>query len=83
MGRCSIAIGTVFNHDRTQVVKLPAECRFPDEVKKVTVWIVGKDLVLSPVENSWDSFFLSSERLSEDFTVDRETEDQQEREPFC
>ncbi len=41
-------IGSVFKINRTQVVRLPVETRFPDSVKKVNVRIVGADQILSP-----------------------------------
>ncbi|WP_416397157.1 type II toxin-antitoxin system VapB family antitoxin [Allohahella sp. A8] len=48
--------GTVFEDHRTQAVRLPADTRFPADVKKVSVRVVGKDRIISPVENTWDSF---------------------------
>ncbi|MCF6239661.1 MAG: antitoxin [Candidatus Marinimicrobia bacterium] len=75
-------IGSVFVNNRTQSVRLPAKTRFPDNVKKVVVRIIGKDRVLSPVENSWDSFFLSNERVSDDFMDERASQEPQEREAF-
>jgi antitoxin VapB len=75
-------IGSIFVNNRTQAVRLPAETRFPDHVRKVTVPILGKDRVLSPVENTWDSFFLSNERVTDDFMTERATQEQQEREEF-
>jgi antitoxin VapB len=74
--------GSVFVNNRTQAVRLPAKTRFPDNVKKVVVRISGKDRVLSPVENTWDSFFLSNERVSDDFITKRASQEQQEREAF-
>ena len=74
--------GSVFVNNRTQSVRLPAKTRFPDSVKKVAVRILGKDRVLSPVENTWDSFFLSNERVSDDFMDERASQEQQEREAF-
>lgn len=49
-------LGTVFENNRTQSVRLPAETRFPPSVKRVAVRVVGKDRVLSPADSSWDSF---------------------------
>jgi antitoxin VapB len=74
--------GSVFINNRTQSVRLPAETRFPDNIKKVLVRVVGVDRILSPVENTWDSFFLSNESVTDDFMVERASQDQQEREPF-
>jgi len=74
--------GSVFVNNRTQAVRLPAETRFPDDVKQVTVRVIGKDRVLSPVESSWDSFFLSSERVSNNFMLERASQEQSPREDF-
>ncbi|WP_320040713.1 type II toxin-antitoxin system VapB family antitoxin [uncultured Desulfobacter sp.] len=75
-------IGTVFVNNRTQAVRLPVDSRFPKNVKKVVVRVVGKDRVLSPVENTWDSFFLSEDGVSDDFMTERASQEQSERESF-
>lgn len=67
-----MSTGSVFVNNRTQAVRLPADTRFPDDVKQVNVRIVGKDRVLSPVDSAWDSFFLSEERVSDDFMEELE-----------
>ena len=77
-----MSLGSVFINNRTQAVRLPVESRFPENIKKVTVRVVGSDRVLSPVEKTWDSFFLSKDRVSEDFMTERATQDQPERESF-
>lgn len=77
-----MSTGSVFVNNRTQAVRLPAETRFPEGVKKVTVRVLGQDRVLSPVENTWDSFFLSKERVTDDFMTERASQEQQEREEF-
>lgn len=61
---------------RTQAVRLPADTRFSETVKKVVVRIVGKDRILSPVENTWDSFFLSENGVSDDFMNERASQEQ-------
>ena len=77
-----MSTGSVVENNRTQAVRLPADSRFPDEVKRVTVRKVGRDRILSPVENTWDSFFLSGESVSEDFLPERAPQEQPERESF-
>ena len=77
-----MSTGSVFENNRTQAVRIPADSRFPATVKKVTVRVVGQDRVLSPVENTWDSFFLSEEEISDDFMQERATQKQPERESF-
>ena len=74
--------GTVFINNRTQSVRLPAGTRFPDDVKKVVVRVIGKERILSPVENLWDSFFMSEEGVSDDFLNERSSQVQAERESF-
>ena len=77
-----MSTGSVFANNRTQSVRLPADTRFPDDVKQVNVRVIGKDRILSPVDNTWDSFFLASEGVSEDFMNERASQEQQERESF-
>jgi antitoxin VapB len=77
-----MSTGSVFVNNRTQAVRLPADTRFPDDVKQVNVRVLGKDRVLSPVDSSWDSFFLSKERVSDDFMEDRASQEQPDREAF-
>ena len=77
-----MALGSVFINNRTQAVRLPVESRFPENVKKVTVRVIGPDRVLSPVNKTWDTFFLSKERVSNDFMTERANQDQPEREPL-
>ncbi len=77
-----MSIASVFVNNRTQAVRLPADSRFPEDVKKVNVRVVGKDRILSPVENTWDSFFLSESSVSDDFMTERASQEQAEREEF-
>jgi antitoxin VapB len=75
-------LGSVFKNNRTQAVRLPVESRFPDNVKKVFVRVVGQDRILSPLTNTWDSFFLSEDGVTDDFMTKRASQDQSERESF-
>ena len=77
-----MSTGSVFVNNRTQSVRLPADTRFPEGVKKVTVRVVGHDRVLSPVDSTWDSFFLSGESVTDDFMAERASQEQPEREAF-
>lgn len=74
--------GSIFFNNRTQAVRLPAKARFPDDVKQVAVRVVGNDRILTPIEHTWDSFFLSDERVSEDFMNVRASQIQSDREEF-
>lgn len=73
-------IGTVFANNRTQAVRLPADVRLPEDVKQVTVRALGKDRIISPLNSSWDSFFLTSVGATDDFMSNRASQTQAERE---
>ena len=73
---------TVFTNNRTQAVRLPADLRFPDTVKKVEVRQVGQERIIAPANQAWDSFFLAQETASEDFMAERASQRQPEREGF-
>jgi antitoxin VapB len=75
-----MAISTVFNNNRTQAVRLPAEMRFPDSVKKVEVRVAGQERIIAPAESAWDSFFLGATSATEDFMDERASQFQAERE---
>ena len=74
--------GSIFENNRTQAVRLPVETRFPKGVKKVFIRVVGPDRVLSPIDRTWDSFFLSKGGVTDDFMTERASQEQSERESF-
>ena len=76
----TIVITTVFTNNRSQAVRLPAEARLPDEVKKVIVRIRGRERIITPIENTWDNFFLNGPAVSEDFMNERGVQKPVERE---
>lgn len=75
------SVGSVFENNRTQAVRLPAETRFPETVKRVLVRIVGNERVLTPLDSAWDSFFYG-EGVSDDFMAERDQPKHKERESF-
>jgi antitoxin VapB len=79
-----MATGTVFVNNRTQSVRLPSEVRLPEGVKRVNVRVVGKDRIISPISETWDSFFATDNALvaSDDFMETRATQSQSSREPL-
>lgn len=77
-----MSTSSVFYNNKSQAVRLPADTRFPETVKRVTVRVVGNERIISPAESTWDSFFQASEGVSEDFMSDRNDLPQQERESF-
>lgn len=77
----TMATGTVFTNNRTQAVRLPAEVRLPDDIKRVDVRVKGLERIISPIGHSWDSFFQNAEFLpSDDFMNERDDSAPQERE---
>jgi antitoxin VapB len=75
-----MAIGSVFTNNRSQAVRLPAELRLPDGVKRVEIRAKGNERIISPVGQSWDSFFLNGPSVTDDFLESRATQNQPERE---
>ena len=78
----TIATTTVFTNNRTQAVRLPAEARLPDDVKIVIVRTRGRDRIISPIENTWDNFFLNGPDVSDDFMNGRGPQNSVQRESF-
>ena len=57
----------VGKNNRTQVVTIPLEFRFPEGMKDVYIRKVGDDLILSPRPTDWNAFLASDVRASDDF----------------
>ena len=74
--------GSVFVNNKTQAIRLPVEARFDDSVKRVVIRKVGKERILSPIENTWDSFFLGEDKVSDDFLAERAEQTESIREAF-
>lgn len=51
------AEATIFKSNRSQAVRIPKDFAFPDGLKRVFIRRVGKSLILTPIEDFWDSFF--------------------------
>jgi antitoxin VapB len=75
-----VSQSTVFTNNRSQAVRLPADVRLPDNVKKVDVRAVGMERIIAPANAVWDSFFLAPQAVSDDFLPDRASQHQGERE---
>jgi antitoxin VapB len=75
-----MTVTSVFTNNRSQAVRLPAELRLPENVKRVQVRARGHDRIISPVGHSWDEFFLNGPQVSEDFMPARADQHQAERE---
>lgn len=68
----------VFENGRSQVVRLPKECRFAED--EVLVSKVGDIVMLIPKSSKWNGFFHGQNMFSDDFMEDgREGQKVQER----
>ncbi|ART53273.1 AbrB/MazE/SpoVT family DNA-binding domain-containing protein [Acidovorax carolinensis] len=74
-----MTISTVFINNRTQAVRLPIDLRLPDGMRKVKVRAKGNERIISPVGQTWDSFFLSDPAVSDDFMPERASQHQAKR----
>ena len=75
-----MSIGTVFVNNRTQAVRLPLDVRLPEGTQKVEIRARGKERIITPVGQTWDSFFLDRPQVSDDLLPERATQHQPERE---
>ena len=77
-----VAITTLFLSNRSQAGRIPADLRLPESVKEVEVRACGQERIIAPVGRSWDSFFLSGPRASDDFLPERASQEQADRDTF-
>jgi antitoxin VapB len=75
-----LAITRLFLSNRSQAVRIPAELRLPDSVKQVEVRARGCERIIAPLGSGWDSFFLSTPSVPDDFMAERASQQQDERE---
>jgi len=75
-----VTTSTVFTNNCSQAVRLPVDVRLPESVKKVTIRVKGNERIISPVGQTWDSFFLESQTVTDDFMEEHDAEEQSERE---
>ncbi len=58
----------IFEHGRSQVVKLPKEYRFKSD--EVIINRVGEIVMLMPKNNKWDAFMQAIDMFTDDFMED-------------
>jgi len=73
--------GAVFQSNRSQAIRLPKAVALPEDVKRVDIVVLGRARLITPIGESWDSWF-DSEGVTADFMVQREQPADQEREDF-
>ena len=69
----------VGKNNRAQVVTIPLEFRFPEDMKEVFIRKVGDEVILSPRPKDWTGFLASDVRASDDFMEGTEDLPVQER----
>ncbi|NHB63429.1 type II toxin-antitoxin system VapB family antitoxin [Photorhabdus sp. RW14-46] len=72
----------IFMSNQTQNVRLPADLHFPDNVKEVIARSKSKEQIIAPAQNTWDSFFLSDQSVTDDFLPERPDQVTNKRESF-
>ncbi|MDC9723711.1 MAG: type II toxin-antitoxin system VapB family antitoxin [Urechidicola sp.] len=77
-----MTISTLFLNNKTQAVRLPAAVRMNASIKKVVIRVRGKDRIISPIDSAWNSFFLESKSMSDDFMNERSEQTESIRESF-
>ena len=70
----------LFTTGRSQAVRLPKEFRF--ESSEVFIRREGNEVILSEKPASWENFFTSSERPTDDFMTERVDLTAEKRELF-
>lgn len=69
---------TVFkNGHSTQAIRIPKEYRIA--AKEVWIEKVGDSLIITPKPASWDDFFTSHLKISDDFSMERNQKAPQQR----
>ena len=71
-----MTIATISINNQTQAVKLPAEVRRPESMKRVSVRVIGNERIIAPVEKTWDGFFMHGPQASDDFMTERASQRQ-------
>ena len=71
---------SLFRNGRNQAVRLPVD--FTLDADEVFIERQNNQLILTPKPKNWDVYFMSGQRLSDDFPDDIQDLPQQKREDF-
>jgi antitoxin VapB len=74
-----MSIGTVFVDNHTQAVRMPLDVRLPEGVQKVAIRVSGNERIITPLGQTWGSFFLVGPTVSDDFLPERASQHQPEQ----
>ena len=47
----------LFQNNRNQAVRLPRAAEFAGDVQEVSIVMIGRTRIISPVEETWDNWF--------------------------
>jgi antitoxin VapB len=72
---------TLFKSTRSQAVRLPKAVAMPSDVKRVNVVAIGRARIITPADETWDSWF-DGDGVSTDFMTQRDQPADQERDSF-
>lgn len=70
---------SIFKSNTSQAVRLPKAVALPESVKRVNIIPLGRARLIVPEEEGWDSWF-DGEGVTDDFMVQRDQPEDQERE---
>ncbi|WP_333608657.1 type II toxin-antitoxin system VapB family antitoxin [Arsukibacterium sp.] len=69
----------VFKSNKSQAIRLPKAVALPDDITRVEVVVLGRSRLITPVGESWQSWF-DGPTVSADFMAEREQPTEQQRE---
>ncbi|BEI36641.1 AbrB/MazE/SpoVT family DNA-binding domain-containing protein [Polynucleobacter sp. HIN7] len=62
-----IVITTIIDENGNQVIPLIGDACYPEALKRVVIRIHGNERIITPIEHTWDNFFLNGPVVSDDF----------------
>ena len=72
----------VFKTNRSQAVRIPKALAFPANVTDVEITKLGNSLLITPAGKNWAEYFENGPFVTDDFMIEREKWDFEEREPL-
>lgn len=62
-----MVIARVIEVDGAQPISMQGKASFPGSVAKVNIRVQGCERIISPVQNTWNKFFLNGPKVSDNF----------------
>ena len=73
---------SIFTSNRNQAIRLPKSASLPGHIKRVDVVVIGNTRIISPEGESWDVWFDSPDKVTDDCFNDRDQPLAQVRDDF-